>query len=63
MTIYLNLMMFGMAGGQSIGWVDKDYNMGELVSSALEFILCDTVYYVELEIFMKGKSVEDVFAR
>lgn len=41
-------MMFGMAGGESIGWVDKDYNKGEPVSSALEFILWNTVYYREL---------------
>ena len=63
-------MMFGMAGGQSIGWMDKDYNMGEPVSFALEFILGDTVYYGQLaaylntiEFFMKDKSVEDAFVR
>lgn len=31
---------FGVAGGQSIGWVDKGYNKGDPVWSDLEFILC-----------------------
>jgi len=44
-------MMIGMAGRQSIGWVDKDYNMGEAVSSALEFILCDTILWTGGSLF------------
>lgn len=44
-------MMFGMAGRQSIGWVDKDCNMGEAVSSALEFILCDTILWIVGSLF------------
>lgn len=43
--------MFGMAGGQSIGWVDKGYKMGERVWPDLESILCDTVYHGEFQAY------------
>ena len=62
--------MFGVSGGQSIGWVDKGYKMGERVWPDLEFILCDTVYHGEFQaywnttrLFMEHKSVEDALVR